>query len=354
MTKLLQKCLFVLLLITGFSVIFAPASFAQTKDGLDITISPSVLELSGNPGDVLQQKFRIRNNSSSPEELSINIGKLEAHSETGQVVPIQTQPGDTVPSWMSFESPTFTALPKEWKDVSFQIAIPKDAAFGYAFAIRISQLPNKEQPDTVSAKLVGELVLPVLLNVRSEGSKAELKLLSFKPDNVITEYMPTTFNIKLANTGNVYIKPQGDIFIRSSQGSDEATIDINANSGAILPGGTRTFPVEWSDGFLVREPVMEDGSPVVDAKGKPQTHLKINWNKVTSFRIGKYTATALVVYDNGERDVSLESTTDFWIIPYRLIGGILVSVILIVILFRIILKWYIAKEIKKRSAQPIT
>ncbi len=354
MTKLLQKCLIFFLLIASWSFVFASHSYAQAKDGLDITISPSVLELSGNPGDVLQQKFRIRNNSSSPEELSINIGKLEAHSETGQVVPIQTQPGDPTPSWMTFESPTFTALPKEWKEVSFQISIPKDAAFGYAFAIRISQLPSKEQPDTVSAKLVGELVLPVLLNVRSEGSKAELKLLSFQPDSFITEYMPTTFNIKLANTGNVYIKPQGDIFIRSNQGVDVATLDINSNSGAILPGGTRTFPVEWSDGFLVREPVLEDGSPVLDAKGKPQTHIKINWNKVTSFRIGKYTATALVVYDNGERDVSLESTTDFWVIPYRLIGGILLSVTVIIIVFRLILKWYIAKEIKKRSQQTTT
>jgi hypothetical protein len=42
--------------------------------------------------------------------------------------------------------------------------------------------------------------------------------------------------------------------------------------------------------FLVREPVIQDGQVKLDKNGKPVENLSINWNKLTSFRIGKYTA----------------------------------------------------------------
>lgn len=345
--------LIIFAIIGGLWLTTAKPIFAQQADGLNVTLSPSLMELTGNPGDIVQQKFRIRNNNSTPVDLTVKIGKLEPHTENGQVVPIEPVAGDTSTSWLHFDTPTFTAPVKEWKDVAFQITIPKDAAFGYAFAVQISQSPNPTPTNTVAAKLIGQLVLPVLLNVKSTGSKAELKFDSFKTASYINEYLPTTFQVKLSNVGNVYVKPQGNIFLRSSTGNDVATLDINPKTGAILPTGTRTFAVDWSDGFLVREPIMQDGNPVADSHGIPKTQLKINWNKLTAFRFGKYTATALVVYDNGERDISMEASTSFWVIPYKIIGGTILGILIIFFGLRFLIGWYIAKEVKKHTP-PVT
>jgi hypothetical protein len=31
-----------------------------------------------------------------------------------------------------------------------------------------------------------------------------------------------------------------------------------------------------------------------------------------------------MVYDNGQRDVPIEATVSFWVIPWRLVGGLLI------------------------------
>jgi len=43
-----------------------------------------------------------------------------------------------------------------------------------------------------------------------------------------------------------------------------------------------------------------------------------------------------MVYDNGERDVPLEAQVSFWIVPYKLIGLIILIMIAPVVILQII------------------
>jgi hypothetical protein len=79
--------------------------------------------------------------------------------------------------------------------------------------------------------------------------------------------------------------------------------------------------------------------------------LQINWNKLTSFRIGRYTANLLLVYDNGTRDVPMQSTITFWILPWKVILGMLATVVIVFFVVRFLLKAYINREIRKRTAR---
>jgi hypothetical protein len=153
----------------------------------------------------------------------------------------------------------------------------------------------------------------------------------------------------MQNLGNTHIRPHGTIFIRGIDQKDLALLEVNQVHGAILPNGTRTYTASWDDGFIVRTPVMEDGNPKVDSKGNPVTELTINWNKLTDFRFGKYTATLLMAYDTGKRDETLEASTSFWVIPYIPLGIIIISLIVIILFIRWLLKAYINKELKKRK-----
>ncbi len=335
------------IVLLSFSILQATA-FAQSQPGFNLTISPTFLDLMANPGDVLKQKFRVRNNTNDPIVLSIVVDKLDPHARNGEVIPVAPQPNDTFTSWISFDTATPTAKPKEWVDVPFTITVPKTAAFGYYYALRIGPSKTNSGQNGPGAKLIGQIVLPVLLNVASPDAKSELRLVSFTPTSFFNEYLPVTFKVQLQNTGNVHIKPSGNIFIRLA-GNDNAVLSMNKEGGIILPGSTRTYETNWLDGFFVKETVLEDGSPKVDKNGHIMTHLVINWNQLTRFRIGKYTASALVVYDNGKRDVPLEATTTFWVFPYTLVLGTFGVLLLVGLLLRGSLTWYITHEVKKQQ-----
>lgn len=320
---------------------------AQTTPGLDLTISPGLLDITALPGTTVHEKFRIRNNNATPVELTFSLDKLTT-SSNGQIIPAKVTSGDESLSWVHMDNNNIVTSPKEWTDVTFSIDIPQTAAFGYYYALHIRQKPVSQGQDKPSTKLLGEIILPILLTVQNSNEKAQLSLVSFKPTLLVNEYLPVTFTITLANTGNIHIRPQGDIFIKTSISDKNATLlDINQANGAILPNSKRTYQVSWNDGFLVRTPVMENGVIKTDNKGNPVTTLTINWNQLTHFRIGKYTASLLLVYDNGKRDIPIEATTTFWVFPYTLVASSIVGLLIVILIVRFLLKWYIHKELKK-------
>ncbi|HSW97614.1 MAG TPA: hypothetical protein VLF89_07355 [Candidatus Saccharimonadales bacterium] len=334
-----------LLLFFLFSHIISRA-FAQVQtNGLDITVSPYVLELSNIPGSKIQSQIRIRNNLDQQIPLQISVGKLAANGDSFQ--PIEATKDDESLRWISFDQASISARPKEWTQVKFTLNIPKTAAFGYYYVIRIKQVSTGNTQKNTAAKVLGEVLVPILLEVKSEGAVASAKIIDFKPNSFINEYVPVNFITQVQNTGNIHIKPRGNIFIHTAGENDTTILDVNETQRNILPGGTRTFTTSWDDGFIVREPVVEDGEILLDKNKQPVTHLVVNWNNLTHFRIGKYTANLLLVYDNGKRDVPIEATTTFWVFPYTIIGIGIVSIIIIILLIRFLIKLVIKRELKK-------
>lgn len=345
MKKTLISLFLFLFGLINIASLLSPAAFAQQK-GIDITVSPSVLDVTASPGDTVKQKFRIRNNINSPVQLAITVDKLTA-DQNGQILPVKGTEKDTYLSWISFDTASFSAKPQEWTEVTATITIPKDAAFGYYYAIHISQVKDSQVQNNTT-NLLGEVIVPFLVTVKSANAKAELSLVSFKSNTFLSEYLPVSFSVTVKNTGNVLLRPRGNIFIQTGPSEkDAALLDVNEANGAILPGAIRTFTSSWNDGFFVLDTVKENGSAKLDKNGKPVTSLTINWDRLTHFRIGKYTAHLLLVYDNGKRDVPLESNTNFWVVPYTILGGVIVGIFIIVILGRLWLSWYIRQQMKR-------
>jgi hypothetical protein len=71
----------------------------------------------------------------------------------------------------------------------------------------------------------------------------------------------------------------------------------------------------------------------LDNKGRPKTDLKINWTKILDTRIGRYTATALIVVSTPQRDIPYQIETSFWVFPWKLVVGILLFIIFALIGF---------------------
>lgn len=344
----MKRLLFVFSLILSIGLLFGifGVVFAQ-QQGLDITVSPSVIDVVASPGDTIKQKFRVRNNSNSDVKLHISVDKLAA-DQNGQILPVKATSSDSYLSWISFDTATFSAKPREWTDIVATINLPKDAAFGYYYAVHIAQVRETTSSQNTT-NLIGEVLLPFLVTVKSPDSKAELSLLSFKPNVPVSQYLPVSFSVTVKNTGNVLLRPRGNVFIQTGPSEkDTAVLDVNSASGVILPGAVRVFTTDWTDGFLTMDKVTDNnGSDKLDKSGKPMTKLTINWDKLTHFRIGKYTGHLLLVYDNGKKDVPLEASSSFWVIPYTILGIVVVGIILLVIIGRIWLSWYIKGQVKR-------
>lgn len=334
-----------LLFVFLTALLFTVHAQTPAQEGLDLTVSPPVIELTAKPGDKLMQTFRVRNNRQEPINLQISVRRLTSDPQSGNPVPENDAKGEEL-SWVSFDKPEFTARPLEWEDVSFTIDIPETAAYGYYYVFRIT--PRSDEEFTSSgSKLKGELLVVTLLNVKKEGAISKTDLVEFKPKSMISEYLPVDFNVKLANKGNVHVKPRGNIFITRNGGKEIGILEVNPGIGSILPGGTRTFESSWNDGFIVREPVMEGNEVKTDASGNPVTKLTFNWNKLTNLRIGPYEARLLMVYDDGDRDVTIEGVTTFWVLPYTVIGIAIVALIVIFFILKFMLRAYVRSQVTK-------
>ena len=260
---------------------------SPTPSNYDLTVSPVFFDLSSNPGNTVSDKIRIRNNTNSPLPIKLEVKRL-----TGDVngdLTLRNDNSDNSLSWIKFSQNTIVAKPLEWTDIPFSIDIPKDAAYGYYFAVTFAQ-DNTNPIAKTGARITGAAAVPILLNIRKAGAKADAEILDFSVNTAVSEYLPIDFTIRLENTGNIHVKPHGNIFISDGGGKDIAILNVNDSLANIIPGTKRSFNASWNDGFLVNDPVIEDGQVKLDKSGKPIKKLTINWNKLTSFRIGKYTA----------------------------------------------------------------
>ena len=326
-------------------LVLAVKTFAQSPTGYDVTVSPIFFDLTANPGDTINTKIRIRNNTTSPIPVKLGVQKLTGDTN-GNLI-LKQDATDPTLAWFNFGNNSVVTKPLEWVDIPLTITIPKDAAYGYYWTITFTQ-DNTSPLAKQGVALTGAAGVPVLLNVKKAGAKAEAKIVSFSTTNYIMEYLPVDFAVKVANTGNIHIKPHGSIFISDGLNKDLAILDVNPGQGNIIPDSSRIFNTSWSDGFLVREPVMIGGQAQFDKKGNPVEKVQINWNKLTEFRIGKYTANLLLVFDNGTRDIPLQSTLTFWVFPWKVALGGIIALVIVIFAIRFIIKSYIKRELNKR------
>jgi hypothetical protein len=285
------------------------ASAASSKEGFNIVTSPLPIKLKTEPGKTIETELRLNNQSSQPERIKVGLMKFGASGDTGQPNLFDLKPSDTYVSWVHFSPSEFTAQPNVWTSVKMTINVPQNAGLGYYMAVTFSRASQAKEKATASLK--GAVATLVLLDVHSPNEKRSLAINSFTTDHGLYEYLPTKLNVKLHNNGNIYLTGSGNIFVQRG-GKTVSTLDFNAAGGSVLPGSNRVFTVPWSDGFPYFKERIENGKPV------NKYDLKWDFTKLNRFRIGRYTAKLLVVYDNGKQDVPLEATLNFWVLPWKL------------------------------------
>lgn len=295
-------------------VMLWPVSVLAQSEGINLVASPLPISLSTTPGNKVSTDLHIKNAGSKPEKLKVSLLKFKSDN-SGTVKLLDKEPGDEFMDWVKFSEDTFSIDPNEWKTIKMNISTPKNAAYGYYYAVSFSRAKQDIARDKPT--LVGQVITFVLLEVSVPGAKKSIKINSIESNKKVYEYLPVNFDIKVTNTGNVHVKPQGNIFIK--RGSKiVGTLAINQGNGNVLPNSSRMFSVAWDDGFPVFKEKEDSQKAIIDKSGKTKKSLYWEFSKITRLRIGKYSAKIVVVYNDGIRDVPLQGEITFWVIPWKL------------------------------------
>jgi hypothetical protein len=324
-----RKILSFLFIVTASLLPLVPSRIAAADTSLHLVTAPAPLSLVGKPGQSVQAKLSIKNAGLTDELLTASTYPFGAYKDAGQPQLRDATAADTYLKWMTFSPATFTAHPNEWVEVTATISIPADAAFGYYYAVVFSRA-HTDAAGAGQTGLEGGTAALVLLDVDVPGAKRTLEINQFTAP-ALSEFLPVDFSVSVKNTGNVHAAPRGNIFLERGGDKNVAILEVNPALGNILPNSSRVFDASWQDGTPYWADKVVDGKVLHNPDGSLDRSLSWKGLDVTKLRMGHYTATLIMTYDDGTRDVPLQATVSFWVIPWRILIGIVVIGLLVVV-----------------------
>lgn len=312
---------FLALLVSAFGLLHASQAHAQAANDFSLEVTPSPLVTTVKPGTTTQLELKIHNNAPQAENLKIEPRSFTINPNSEEVELNDTTPPD-ISNWISFSKPRFTVQAGEWFTEQVRLNVPREAGFSYSFALVVSRQANP-QPTSGGRLLKGSLAVFTLVNVDRPGATRKIDIGQFISTKRVYEYLPAELNVRLQNTGNTIVQPYGNIYIQRSETSQTpiTTIPVNASRGYILPGATRTLETTWDSGFPAYK--------ITNDNGTQHKKLVWDWTKISQFRMGRYTAKLIAVYNDGQRDVPIQASVTFWVIPWKILLIFLVLLILV-------------------------
>lgn len=316
------------ILVVSCNFASAVSNNSQAGTGQALEISPPVINLATDPGKTIKTEVKIRNISGGTLVVSGQLNDFVAGNEDGTPKLLlddnETSPY-SIKQWTTPLSEV-TLTKGQLKSIPVTIKVPSNAApGGYYGVIRFSgHAPSLSGTGvSLSASLGSLVMLKVKGAVNEKLSLVEFGVSKDKKTGTIFEETPITFFQRLKNEGNIHEQPSGKITITDMFGKKVAYVSVNDNPHNILPNSIRKF-----------EEVLDKATI---------------GNKVL---FGKYTADLDVTY--GDKKDTLTKTITFWIIPFKLIGVLIVAIIAIITVLVFFIKRYNQFIINKAQGKPKT
>ncbi len=287
------------------------------------TVSPIRIELNSDPGGTLNSSFKVTNDEVKENTYSIVIARFETKDETGD--PVFVSGREQIPSWIEVSN-SVTVPGRGSRQVPFTITVPNNVDPGGYFAgVFVSKLaPGTDGNAEIGLQSnVGTLIF---LRVNGDFKEGEIILeFATRDKQKFFSSLPVSFYYRFQNSGEDRVKPLGDIIIKNLFGFTTKVVNANPSAGSVLPKSIRKFFITWqtSGGSEV-----EVNSADVIEQPKAQTYvetLKWQWQH---FAFGRYSAHMTLTIDN-DASRSYSKKTSFWVIPWQLVGTIIVSSALI-------------------------
>ena len=314
-------------------IIMPHTAFGQ-QENFTLTITPPLFQLTIGPGEFWTSSVKIVNANAYDITVYASAVDFKQYGEEGQemFMPLferkAGEPSHALASWLELPSDGTFIKKGESREIPFSLRIPADADPGSHYAaILVGTRPLKE-PQNESVIKVSSMVSSLLF-ARIKGDIRESGFIrEFSADHALYERPGATFTLRFKNTGNVHVRPQGDVVVTDMWGNEKGKIFINKETdfGNVLPQTTRKFPLVWDS---------PDGAA-----------------SFPSF--GRYKAIATLAYGDDARQSGF-ATTYFWVVPIRLTASIALTIFIVFLLVLWMIKRHVRyaleREMRVRIAQ---
>ena len=326
----MKKINILLILLCFLTLNFWKINFVKAQE-IGIKISPVRVEELVEPGQVLKREIKVTNTSDIPKTLFAYLKDFTAdeNNESGspRLIKPGTETGNFVASWIDITTAGIDFKANEEKTISFIIRVPDNVGPGgyYGGVFFGSEAPKLDinSPDKGAgmaiAQQAGSLVL---LQVKGQvDERADIR--EFNTDkNFYNNPFDVQFSIRIQNSGNIHVKPLGEIRIENMLGKEVKIINFNDGGGNVLPKSTRKFLENWKD----------------------------------TFGFGRYTAKLGISYgttpaNGGQGKQSLYIERSFWIIPWKIVGPVLISLAVTLLVFIFLIRFYKERAVRNAMRQ---
>ncbi len=298
------------LLLTFVS--FSGAALAQVSEGVEI--QPAVIEDRAEPGTTYDFTVRVKNISAVEKTFYLTAQDITGLNDEG--LPIFSDETEITPyelsSWIKLPAEQIVLGPNETKSVPFTVQIPNDASPGAHFGGVFLDARPPKQRDNGSA--IG-LKVGSIINLRIAGEAIEEgQLREFSTGHIVYGSAANVdFNTRVANLGNVLLRPHGVIEITDMRGAKVGLVKVNDTGAGVFPATDKTFTETWA---------------------------------YEGVAFGRYQAVISLVYgEDGRKTIS--AATSFWVLPLKPILTVLGSIFAALLVLYVLVRSYINRKIRE-------
>lgn len=285
--------------------IFAVLGIFSSAEAL--TVSPTKVEITADPGQVVQGEIEIFNEQGETRVFYTSSENFESRGDSG--APYFTGSSSGLATWITTNS-SVTIDSGERILVPYTITIPSTARPGGYFAAIFFGTDAPVSAGGGEVSIGGKIGVLILLRVSGPvEEKAGLGYFTTKENSRIYSSLPVIFEYGFTNDGGDRVVPRGEIVVRNTFRMKSVSFSANEREGSVLPQSTRRFEVIWGDNTV-----------------KDTHFLSTVWRQITRPHIGWYTAEASLAW--GASGQTASSQYHFFIFPWQLLS-VVGSVVLI-------------------------
>ena len=297
---------------SGPSHVFASSieALTNTPNMGDYVISPGKTELTVNPGDKKIKYLIVTNRFGRDMKFKVEIEDFSGSKNVEENIVLlgQERGPYSLKDYLHPDTKEFVLKHGDRITIPVQIDIPADAQPGGLYgSVIITTDPNFNQDSSSTDVTKGNLNvisrLASLYFIRVSGPVNEDGLLrDFSTDRKIYESSPIIFKTLFENKGSIYINPYGKVRVENMSGS--LVNELTIAPYFVMPGSVR----------------------------------QKEFNLKRDFMFGRYKATLSL--NRGYGNIVDEKTIYFWVLPWKIVGGFAVGLILIIWIAFSIIAWF--------------
>lgn len=292
----------------------AQAITIQPLKGLDMAndfvVGPGRTVLNINPGETSIKSISLTNRFTEERRFKIEFDDFTSPDNPNDSIKLLN--GEKGPyslkDFISVETTTFVLQPADRADVPVKISIPKNTPPGGLYGAVMITTQSTDPLEVAKENEVGGGIsiagrIASLFYVRVNGDvKEDGSLTDFSTDKMVYNSSPIKFNYVYKNSGSVFEGPSGLIEIKNLYGTTVEQIPISQYF--VMPGADRLETKVWDRGFTM----------------------------------GRYTAT--IKLTRGYGSTIDQKTITFWVMPWKVVAGILIGLFLLLVIIRGIRIWF--------------